>query len=201
MIPSQTISWDAFTERFPDGEVMDRPQTRANYDATPYTGYDDSDNEYPFLFDGETDPRAAAVDRAAALDLGTGPVAYHFDFLKENPVINDRLGDIPLLIVFDPETESAFRSYQTDGGSSTVGSSTTFNRDLDGRELTFNLVDGVLQDDQTGSTWTRWGMATAGELAGSELDPVIHGDHFWFAWAAFKTDTRLVDDLSQLVLG
>jgi hypothetical protein len=178
---------------------MDRPQTRTNYDSTPYTGYDDTNNTSPFLFYGNIDSRAEAIDRVAAVDLGTGPVAYHFDFLKENPVINDRLGEIPLLVVFDPETESAFRSYQSDGGFSMVGSSTTFNRDLDGRELTFSQVDGALQDDQTGSTWTRWGMAIAGELTGSELDPIIHGDHFWFAWAAFKADTRLVRGLDQLL--
>ena len=31
-----------------------------------------------------------------------------------------------------------------------------------------------------------------GELAGSELRPVIFSDHFWFAWWAFHPDTQIV---------
>jgi hypothetical protein len=35
------------------------------------------------------------------------------------------------------------------------------------------------------------GLATAGPLKGTQLDPVVHGDHFWFAWAAFAPGTRI----------
>ncbi len=28
-------------------------------------------------------------------------------------------------------------------------------------------------------------------LAGKHLTPVVHGNHFWFAWAAFKPGTRI----------
>lgn len=35
--------------------------------------------------------------------------------------------------------------------------------------------------------------ATYGPLAGEELEPVIHADHFWFAWAAFKPETRVFE--------
>ena len=44
---------------------------------------------------------------------------------------------------------------------------------------------------QTGSTWTITGRATDGELAGTALEAVGHGDHFWFAWAAFAPETRI----------
>jgi hypothetical protein len=44
-------------------------------------------------------------------------------------------------------------------------------------------------DAETGSTWNIVGQATAGPLAGTQLEPIIHGDHFWFSWAAFKPDT------------
>jgi hypothetical protein len=134
----------------------------------------------------------------SGIDLGTGPVAYHFDFLQHNPVVNDVIGDTPLVIFFDNETESAFRSSIQRGEHSTVGSSATFNRDLHGRLMTFEARDGQIRDIETGSTWTRFGNAIAGELSGHELLPIIHGDHFWFAWAAFKPDTRLIESASQL---
>jgi hypothetical protein len=28
-------------------------------------------------------------------------------------------------------------------------------------------------------------------LTGRALAPVVHGDHFWFAWAAFQPTTRI----------
>jgi hypothetical protein len=34
-------------------------------------------------------------------------------------------------------------------------------------------------------------VATNGPLAGSRLTPVVHGDHFWFAWAAFFPDPKI----------
>ncbi len=200
-VPAQVVSWDTFASEFPNGLVMDRPGGRGSYENTPYTGYDDADNEDPFLFLGTPDPRANAVDRISAIDIGSGPVAYHFDFLSKYPVVNDVIGDTPVLILFDNGTESAFRSARQRGEFATVGSSTTFTRDLNGRVLTFSAIDGVIKDDQTGSTWSRFGKAKAGELAGEELLPVLHGDHFWFAWAAFKPDTTLIKSIDQLSTG
>ncbi len=196
-VPAQVVSWKVFADEFPGGQVMERPGSRGSYDNTPYTGYDDPDNE-PFLFRGTTDPRANPIDRVSAIDIGSGPIAYHFNFLSENPVVNDVIGDTPLVIFFDNGTESAFRSRRQNGEFATVGSSTTFRRDLGDRVLTFAAVDGVIRDDQTGSTWSRFGKAKAGELAGEELLPVLHGDHFWFAWAAFKPDTRLIKSIDQI---
>ena len=37
--------------------------------------------------------------------------------------------------------------------------------------------------------WLALGQAVEGSLAGKSLSPIVHGDHFWFAWAAFKPDT------------
>ena len=56
------------------------------------------------------------------------------------------------------------------------------------------MVDGdvVLTDAETGSTWNASGEAIAGELAGARLEPVPIIDTFWFAWAAFHPDVRLV---------
>jgi len=37
------------------------------------------------------------------------------------------------------------------------------------------------------------GRATSGPLRGSQLRPIPHGNHFWFAWGVFKPATRIVD--------
>ena len=65
----------------------------------------------------------------------------------------------------------------------------------DGRRLTFVLdgspEDGVIKDEETQSTWGILGQAVDGPLAGAQLERVVHQDHFWFAWAAFKPDTAI----------
>ena len=52
------------------------------------------------------------------------------------------------------------------------------------------IKDGdAIADEQSGSTWNIVGQAIDGPLAGEQLTPIVHGDHFWFSWAAFKPDT------------
>ena len=44
-------------------------------------------------------------------------------------------------------------------------------------------------DEQTGSHWDITGKAVQGSLSGKQLKPIVHGNHFAFAWLAFKPDT------------
>ena len=65
-----------------------------------------------------------------------------------------------------------------------------FERELGGRRLTFRAAgDGRFQDAETGSVWSLLGQALEGPLAGRRLEAVPHGNHFWFAWAAFQPET------------
>ena len=58
--------------------------------------------------------------------------------------------------------------------------------------LTFSPnEDGTFSDAETGSTWDILGEAVDGPLAGETLTPILHFDHFWFAWAAFFPATEL----------
>jgi hypothetical protein len=65
---------------------------------------------------------------------------------------------------------------------------------LDGETLTFTRPDGPggpIVDTETGSTWSVTGRAIDGPLEGRQLEPVLHGNHFWFAWGAFAVGTRI----------
>lgn len=75
-----------------------------------------------------------------------------------------------------------------------MGATGVFRPEIDGRSLTFVRDGGEsapIRDRETGSTWSIAGRAIDGELEGSQLEPVVHGDHFWFAWAAFTPDTEI----------
>lgn len=62
---------------------------------------------------------------------------------------------------------------------------------MDGRKLTFGFQDDVMKDDETGSTWNILGQAIDGPMKGSRLESVVHGNHFWFSWAASFPDTAV----------
>jgi hypothetical protein len=72
-----------------------------------------------------------------------------------------------------------------------VGTANTFFRELDGQTLTFRFDNDKITDEQTGSEWNILGQAVSGQLAGSQLEPVVNVNHFWFSWAAFKPETRV----------
>ena len=78
------------------------------------------------------------------------------------------------------------------GGGAEIGSAGVFSPIVDGQQLTFQRgLDWSINDVETGSTWSVTGLATAGPLEGTQLEPLVHGVHFWFAWAAFTPDTRV----------
>ncbi len=123
-----------------------------------------------------------------AIDLGGEAAAYPFSELSNVRVVNDTVGGEPVVVFWTPDTASAL------GVSSiadAVGTGVAYGRLVAGRKLNFAFVYGVFRDRETGTTWNVAGKATAGELAGSALTPVKHANHFWFAWAAFKRETRI----------
>ena len=70
-----------------------------------------------------------------------------------------------------------------------MGATGVFDPNLEDQKLTFRRDGQAIVDEETGSTWNILGQAIAGPLAGEQLEPIVHADHFWFSWAAFKPDT------------
>ncbi|MFW6174499.1 MAG: DUF3179 domain-containing (seleno)protein, partial [Chloroflexota bacterium] len=113
--------------------------------------------------------------------------------------INDTVGDIPIVVFFDADTESSFSQGGSGAGFEDAGAATVYDRRVDGEELTFSMnSDGQFVDDQTGSVWNMSGKAVSGELEGTKLEQVVSAAHFWFAWAAFSPDTEIRDELGDL---
>ena len=66
-----------------------------------------------------------------------------------------------------------------------------YDPNLDGEKLTFEYRNGVVVDTQSGSEWNIFGEAVSGTLEGQSLQPVIHANHFWFAWRVFYPETAI----------
>ena len=77
-----------------------------------------------------------------------------------------------------------------------VGATGVFDAHVDGRDLTFRAdADGIF-DNETGSSWNILGQAVEGSLKGTKLAPIVHANHFWFAWGVFKPDTLIYQESS-----
>jgi hypothetical protein len=194
--PSSTVSWADFKATKPDGKVLDRDRTGASraYGTNPYTGLDDP-NGQPFLFNGEVDVRAKAMQNIVAMENGTDAVAWSLDVISDDSGSSVTAGEFagePIVIFWKTGEASALDTSDISSGKD-VGTVGVFSPVVDGQELTFVAEGDSYIDDQTSSTWNVFGFAIDGSLADTTLEPVTFVRTFWFSWAAFRPDTNLID--------
>ena len=189
-LPASIISWVDFKAANPEGQVLSR-DTGFNrpYGRNPYVGYDRADNP-PFLFQGDLDGRLQPKERVAAVTIGDEHAAFPFSILEKERVVHYTLGSQELVVFFKPGTRSALDDLLI-GDSEEIGATGVFDVNLDGQTLTFRADGNNFVDNETGSVWNILGEATEGPLAGKKLPPIVHANHFWFSWGAFKPDTKI----------
>ena len=190
-LPSQTLSWSDFKERYPDGDVLSRDTGNPrDYGSNPYAGYDQPESE-PFLFEGEPDGSLPPKERVAAVLAGEDTVVVPFSRLRREPVVNERSGDRPVVFLFERGVRSVLDATAV-ADSRDVGAAAVFGRRVGGRTLTFERApDGDVVDRETGSSWDLTGRARSGPLRGERLPRVRSDVQFWFALAAFVPDARI----------
>jgi hypothetical protein len=159
------------------------------YGSNPYVGYDDI-SKTPFKYNGPTDDRLLPMEKVVAVKIGASSIAYPYSITAAQGVINDNVDGVAVAIFHGPGAVSALDRYRI-STSRRVGSTGVFVRKAKGRMLTFREDSGEFVDEQTGSIWDITGRATAGQLKGTQLKPIVHGDYFAFAWLAFEPDTEI----------
>lgn len=187
-IPAAIVSFADFRSTHPDGAILSRetgyPDYHWRYGNNPYSGYDDISRS-PFLFFEEVDGRLPAMERVVTVSLNGEDAAYPFNLLAEQKVVEDTVGGEPIVVFHQPGVASPF-------SSSDIGAAGAFAPTLDGKTLKFEVNDkGEIVDTETQSQWNVLGRAIAGPLEGKQLQSIVNGNHFWFAWAVFKPDTRV----------
>jgi hypothetical protein len=130
--------------------------------------------------------------RVLTVDLNDEAVAYPYEVLQDQAVINDTVAGQEIVVFWQPGTASALDASSIAEGED-VGAGASFSRILEGQTLTFSFDGEKILDDQTGSEWDVFGKAVSGEIAGSQLEPVVSVNHFWFSWAAFRPETRIFE--------
>ena len=124
------------------------------------------------------DPRLKPKEKVIGVRIHGHVKAYSLDTLARDRVVDDIVGDVPVVVVFDGGTQSG----------------AVFRRDPRGESLAFRAGPSPLRmvDERTGSMWDGLtGAAINGPLRGIVLEQIPITYEFWFAWAEFYPETDL----------
>ncbi|MFQ5754715.1 MAG: DUF3179 domain-containing protein [Acidiferrobacterales bacterium] len=190
ILPSAIIAWSDFKAAHPQGKVLSKKTGYyRRYGDNPYIGYDRADTP-PFLYDGKLDDRLQPKERVLAVTIDEVSAAFPFWVLRSEKVVSYTLNGQEMVILFKSGAHSALGA-QSIAAAADVGATGVFDPNLDGKKLRFRAEGGHFVDRETGSVWNILGEAIDGPLAGKKLTPIVHANHFWFTWAAFKADTTI----------
>jgi hypothetical protein len=173
--PSRMTTWQEWKTKYPDTVALVKGYA-GSFD--PYDSYYES--QAPGVIgESRIDERLETKQFVVGVAHGDAAVAYPFSKLSTELVVNDQIGDLPVVVVFHDNTSSGL----------------VFDRQVAGQTLTFVLTDKeslTLTDVETESTWDGLtGQATAGSLSGARLTQVKSTSSFWFGWKDFYPHTRV----------
>jgi len=151
LLPAQLIAWQHWQESYPHTFVMTNDLEQRG-------------THQPF--------RKGFV---IGMALGDGATAFDFSTVVAQTVINDKVGDIPVMVWAE---EQEYRAYF---------------RQLGERTLTFEVQGEYLVDQETGTRWDpRLGRALSGPLAGEVLQAAPTITSFEWSWYDFYPETEIV---------
>ena len=177
------IAWKTWQTNYPNTSVLSVPfrgSMRESLDRDAYQRYHTSQDtgvsgtEY-------TDDRLPNKSLVIGVQIQTkgGNTqfrAYPLADFSETAVINDTLGEVPLLIFHDKA------SFAT----------AVFKRDVAEDVRTFRPQEGHFVEDNTGTRWnTVTGKATSGKEKGTRLERLPAVNIYWFAWARYYPQTTI----------
>ncbi len=109
------------------------------------------------------------------ITLGESATAFPFDLASEAGLINEAVGPYPVVVYVNSKTRSVH----------------AYVAQVEDQTLTFTREDGVVQDQETGSTWQiDRGVATDGPFQGQALRVVPYIPAFRSAWQDFFPNSR-----------
>ena len=171
LVPFDVITWGDWKTIHPDTLVLttDTGHIRS-YATDPYGNYY-TEPQIIFPVDNRDD-RMHPKEIIIGFNQNNIYKAYKQNDIESSIVINDFIGDTPLLLV------SLFSQ-----------NSRAFDRSVDGEILDFQYVDGKIKDIQTNSEWNYSGLSVSGIYEGQQLERMPIEPGFWFEWVAFHPNT------------
>lgn len=179
-LPSIEMTWEAWRELHPDTKVVSGVTGFSrDYTQYPYGLYEEP-NSPPFQPVDQVDRRRSSKERVLGIPAGEKGLAFPFFALAE-------AGSLAVIHASTPEAGDVVVFWRSQAQAAAA-----YEPVLDGRRLRFEVRNGQIVDVETESVWRVDGLAVAGPMAGSSLEPVEEAHvAFWFAWAAFHPETSL----------
>ncbi len=164
--------WASWRREHPETLVLDQGRMRND----TYNSYYRSGSA-GVLGEAERDDRLGRKEFVLGLQIEDTARAYPYRYLDGQPVLNDRVGETAVVVVFDREAASGL----------------IYERTVDGRMLTFAAESAEsgstvprLRDAETSTLWSgATGEALEGPLVGARLRQLPAFAVFWFAWTDF----------------
>ena len=151
VLPSQVVSWKSWRTEHPDTLVMINDVSRLGRRRQGFS-----------------------PDFVIGILLAENAKAYYYKDVAAARVVNDMLGDVPVLIW---AADNNFHTYV---------------RQVNEQVLTFTDVDGQLVDEETGSTWNiANGLAIDGPLKGQALQSLPGTTAYDWAWLDFYPTSEI----------
>lgn len=188
------ISWKTWQTNYPNTSVLSVPfregmRESLSRDAyqryhisqdTGVSGTEYTDDRLPnksLVIGVQLQTKDGAPGRSGNFDpYNTQFRAYPLTHFAKTTVINDMIGEVPLLIFHDKV------SFAT----------AVFTRNVAKDVRTFSSQDGNFVEDNTGTRWNLvTGEATSGKDKGKRLERVPAVNIYWFAWARYYPQTTI----------
>ena len=190
-LPTSIGPWKDFKQAHPNGKVLSRNTGYGRpYGQSLYPSLDRIDERSPTQ-EGPGGVNLPVMERVVGVTIDEVSVAFPYSTLNWERVVNHTIEGTDVVVFYEPETFSPFKDSDPNTSDRSVGAAGVFSPHVGGRKLTFKFTDGHIVDTETGSRWNLLGQAVEGPLTGQRLEPLLHGDHFWFAWLAFNPTTQL----------
>ncbi|WP_049968509.1 DUF3179 domain-containing protein [Haloferax prahovense] len=181
LLPSTSSTWGEWRAAHPETEVLVPPpvsgtirgrQTR-QYDVNPYASYQQS-SAIGIGFNDAADDRLHPKTSVVGVAADGVARAYPLDAVERAGVVNDTVGDLPVVVAASAE-----------------GTLVAYVRRVDGEAVAFERDGSVLV-----AAGSRWNLLTGRALDGPHEGSVLtrandRSPMFWFAWADFNPETEI----------
>jgi len=156
MIPVNVVPWATWKNEHPDTLVLT--------------------TELEFTYSSKDPFESFRGNYVVGVAVGDLAKSYAFRTVSKEVVVNDRIGDLPVLVYANPDSRSVH----------------VFTRVVDDIELVFEWVDGRVKDRDTGTLWDPTkGFAVEGPLKGKLLRELPYSTAYDWAWEDFYPDTEV----------
>ena len=174
-IPVEMTTWALWKAKYPDTLVVSSDTGfDRDYGTDPYLGYEESEKIW-YKVKNE-DKRIFPKDIVYGVIFAGEAKAYVKSNITAIGVVNDEVGKQKLAVIYDKDLDTV----------------KIFDRNVKGRELSFELVVDKIVDTETKSVWNYDGVAIEGTMKSERLKRIDATYGFWYVWVAFYPKTGLL---------